>query len=375
MRVRPCIAITNERGEFCMPVLHRATPLFVQPLQLRATHGPAATTTSSSCPGARTPTMFVGASVEQLGVLQATPQDALVMHGLRMQIPPSPQCAGEHPRSGGHAPSRPQLRFLYNEMPCTAYGTVAELAHQCCAWVVAFGGRTWRPQRRRRSLPLFGTRQHSAWQCPYPRRPAHTHRLETHSDAPLDQSQSIADIKNDAERQASMQLGDGGNAEASDEDLNATARRATARAHDEWRRRGELLRRMGLHTLSRCMIFANNVQHARWTPLHTGLSSDASPTLTAHWQSHTVISWLVAGHCKLGAMAALQCSVSSVSNGDGDAVFETLICTLTNCLVASHCADPPFFTSGFCRGTVAESSTQTLASELSDWICHGHSTL
>ena len=72
--------------------------------------------------------------------------------------------------------------------------------------------------------------------------PSESHGIEIDTDpaAPPVQSQSIADIKNEDEQQASKHLDDGGKVEAL-EDLNITALEATTSAHDDWLHRGKFL--------------------------------------------------------------------------------------------------------------------------------------
>ena len=76
---------------------------------------------------------------------------------------------------------------------------------------------------------------------------SHVIEIDTDPAAPPVQSQSIADIKNEA----SEHLDDGGNAEAFEDDLNITALEATTSAHDDWLHRGKFLWHMDFHTYIR----------------------------------------------------------------------------------------------------------------------------
>ena len=73
-------------------------------------------------------------------------------------------------------------------------------------------------------------------------------------------------------------------------------------------------------------------------------------------------------------MEALKCPLPSLNNGEDNAVFKSLIGTLIKCPGPGHCADPLFCKAGFFQVTVPESSNQTLASELPDWIDHSRCT-
>ena len=85
-----------------------------------------------------------------------------------------------------------------------------------------------------------------------------------------------------------------------------------------------------------------------------------------HWQL-----LITGGRAKLVVMEALKCSLPSLSNGEDNAVFKSLIGTLMRCPGPGHCADPLFCRAGFFQVTIPESSTQTSASELPEWIDYG----
>ena len=85
----------------------------------------------------------------------------------------------------------------------------------------------------------------------------------------------------------------------------------------------------------------------------------------SHWQQV-----VTEGHSKLVVMEALRCPLPNVNNGEDNALFKSLIGTLLKCPGPGHCADPLICKAGFFQVTVAESSKQTDASELPDWIDH-----
>ena len=62
--------------------------------------------------------------------------------------------------------------------------------------------------------------------------------------------------------------------------------------------------------------------------------------------------------------------MSIAEPGEDNAVVKSLIGTLIKCPGPGHCADPLFCRAGLVQVTVPESSTQTTASELRDWIDH-----
>ena len=86
---------------------------------------------------------------------------------------------------------------------------------------------------------------------------------------------------------------------------------------------------------------------------------------SSHWQQ-----LVTDGRKRLVVMEALKCPLPSVNNGEDNAVFKSLIGTLLKCPGPGHCADPLFCKAGFFQVTVPESSNQTPASELPDWIDH-----
>jgi len=73
-------------------------------------------------------------------------------------------------------------------------------------------------------------------------------------------------------------------------------------------------------------------------------------------------------------MEALKCPLPSLNNGEDNAVFKSLIGTLIKCPGPGHCADPLFCKAGFFQVTIPDSSKQTPASELPDWIDHDRCT-
>ena len=95
--------------------------------------------------------------------------------------------------------------------------------------------------------------------------PSESHGIEIDTDpaAPPVQSQSIADLKNEDEQQASKHWDDGGNAEAFEEDLNITALEATTSAHDDWLHRGKFLWRMDFHTYIRFTLRKPRPKHLK----------------------------------------------------------------------------------------------------------------
>ena len=184
---------------------------------------------------------------------------------------------------------------------------------------------------------------------------AHADRLETH--------RSIADIKNEDEQQASKHLDDGGKAEALE----------TTSAHDDWLHRGKFLWHMDFHTYIRFTLRQPRPKDQKVSDTdraeHCFLFDSHYALALSHWQQ-----LVTDGQCRLVVMEALKCPLPSVNNGEDNAVIKSLIGTLIKCPGPGHCADPLFCKAGFFQVTVAESSTQIPASELSDWIDHNRFT-
>ena len=132
--------------------------------------------------------------------------------------------------------------------------------------------------------------------------PSESHGIEIDTDhaAPPVQSQSIADIKNEDEQQASKHLDDGGNAEAFEEDQHITALETTTSAHDDWLHRGKFLWHMDFHTYI-ALLFANLFLKTRRFPIPTGLSIAFSSTVTTHWPCRIGNSWLLTGTSSLSS--------------------------------------------------------------------------
>ena len=174
-------------------------------------------------------------------------------------------------------------------------------------------------------------------------------------------------------KQPSMHLDDGGNAEAFEEYLNISALEATTSAHDDWLHRGKLLWHMDFHTYIRFTLRKPRPKALKVSDTeraeHCFLFDSHYALAMSHWQQ-----LVTDGHSKLVVMEALKCPLPSVNNGEDNAVFKSLIGTLLKCPGPGHCADPLFCKAGFFQVTVAESSTQTPASELPDWIDHARFT-
>ena len=86
---KPYIATTNERNEFCKPILQRDTPFRSASTDVGQVWGRCNVdfqfmhrTVDPSC--------FVEGSAEQPAVLQVNPKDAIAMYGVRMQMPDAP---------------------------------------------------------------------------------------------------------------------------------------------------------------------------------------------------------------------------------------------------------------------------------------------
>ena len=100
----------------------------------------------------------------------------------------------------------------------------------------------------------------------------------------------------------------------------------------------------------------NRAEHVFLFDAHYALAS-------SHWQQLNTD-----GVAKLVVMEALRCPPSSLNNGEDNAVFKSLIGTLIKCPGPGHCADPLFCKAGFFQVTLPESSPQTEANELPNWI-------
>ena len=100
----------------------------------------------------------------------------------------------------------------------------------------------------------------------------------------------------------------------------------------------------------------NRAEHVFLFDAHYALAS-------SHWQQLNTD-----GVAKLVVMEALRCPPSSLNNGEDNAVFKSLIGTLIKCPGPGHCADPLFCKAGFFQVTLPESSPQTEAHELPNWI-------
>ena len=85
----PYIAITNERNEFCKPVLQRDTPFRSASTDVGQNWG-RCNVDFQFMPRTIDPSHFTEASAEQPAVLQVNPKDALAMYGVRMQMPDAP---------------------------------------------------------------------------------------------------------------------------------------------------------------------------------------------------------------------------------------------------------------------------------------------
>jgi hypothetical protein len=166
---------------------------------------------------------------------------------------------------------------------------------------------------------------------------------------------------------------DGAKAEPLEENLEISALETTTSPHDDWLHRGPFLFDMDFHTYIRFTVRkprpkqleifdADRTDHVFLFDSHYALAA-------SHWQHLDTH-----GRNKLVVMEALKCPQSSLNNGEDNAVFKSLIGTLLKCPGPGHCADPLFCKAGFFQVTVPESSTQTQASELPDWIDHQHFT-
>ena len=85
----PYIAITNERNEFCKPVLQRDTPFRSASTDVGQNWG-RCNVDFQFMPRTLDPDHFMEGSPAQPAVLQVNPKDALAMCGVRMQMPDAP---------------------------------------------------------------------------------------------------------------------------------------------------------------------------------------------------------------------------------------------------------------------------------------------
>jgi hypothetical protein len=197
--------------------------------------------------------------------------------------------------------------------------------------------------------------------------------IETDSVRFPGESSGVADINNDGSQQASETLDNGADVEALEEELDITVFEATTSVHDDWLHRGSLLFDMDFHTYVRFTVRkplpklhqVSDVDRAE----HCFLFDSHYALAKTHWQQ-----LVTDGHAKLVVMEALKCPLPRLNNGEDNAVFKSLIGTLIKCPGPGHCADPLFCKAAFFQVTVPESSNQTPASELPDWIDHVHFT-
>ena len=85
----PYIAITNERNEFCKPVLRRDTPFRSSSTDVGQNWG-RCNIDFQYMPRTIDPSHFMEGSAVQPAVLQVNPKDAVAMYGVRMQMPDAP---------------------------------------------------------------------------------------------------------------------------------------------------------------------------------------------------------------------------------------------------------------------------------------------
>ncbi|MED5469906.1 MAG: hypothetical protein VX542_06520, partial [Cyanobacteriota bacterium] len=193
--------------------------------------------------------------------------------------------------------------------------------------------------------------------------------VDTESAVRPGESEVIAETSNTDAQQASENIDDGAKAEPLEEELIVPALEATASVHDDWLHRGPFLVDMDFHTYIRFTVRqprpkdfkvsdADRAEHIILFDSHYALAA-------SHWQQ-----LVTEGHAKLVVMEALKCPLPSLNNGEDNAVFKSLLGTLIKCPGPGHCADPLFCKAGFFQVTVPESSAQTPASELPDWIDH-----
>ena len=85
----PYIATTNERNEFCKPVLQRDTPFRSATTDAGQNWG-RCNLDFQFMPRTLEPSDFMEDSAERPAVLEVNPKDALAMYGVRMQLPDAP---------------------------------------------------------------------------------------------------------------------------------------------------------------------------------------------------------------------------------------------------------------------------------------------
>ena len=85
----PYVAVTNERNEFCKPVLRRDTPFRSSSTDVGQNWG-RCNIDFQYMPRTIDPSYFMEGSAEQPAVLQVNPKDAVAMYGVRMQMPDAP---------------------------------------------------------------------------------------------------------------------------------------------------------------------------------------------------------------------------------------------------------------------------------------------
>jgi len=103
----PYIASTNERNEFCKPILQRDTPFRSASTDVGQNWG-RCNVDFQFMPRTLDPYQFLESSAVQPAVLQVNPKDALAMYGVRMRMPDAPMLRILL-RHGCHVPSVPQL--------------------------------------------------------------------------------------------------------------------------------------------------------------------------------------------------------------------------------------------------------------------------
>jgi len=192
--------------------------------------------------------------------------------------------------------------------------------------------------------------------------------LDLHVDADKDE-----DAQQPLVNQPSETLDDTAKAEPEDEDLEIAALEATTSVHDDWLHRGLFLYDMDFHTYIRFTVRKPRPKDVKVSDAdraeHIFLFDPHYAMAASHWQQ-----LVTEGLAKLVVMEALRCPLPTVNNGEDNAVFKSLIGTLLKCPGPGHCADPLFCKAGFFQVTVPESSKQTAASELPDWIDHDRFT-
>ena len=194
--------------------------------------------------------------------------------------------------------------------------------------------------------------------------------LEAEADNNVDDVNSLCSQEDHhGSQQATETLDNGVDVEVLEEELDITVFEATTSVHDDWLHRGLFLFDMDFHTYVRFTVRkprpklhkVSDVDRAE----HCFLFDSHYALAKTHWQQ-----LVTDGHAKLVVMEALKCPLPRLNNGEDNAVFKSLIGTLIKCPGAGHCADPLFCKAAFFQVTVPESSNQTTASELPDWIDH-----